>query len=182
MSLKEKVVRFFRRTMSDEEWLAEERKRVKDVWWSNYNSRDLCFYYSRYFDEWWDPDRFDWENKSWALSDYCSKHFDKWWDPDKFNQSTFNFLAQECSEHFDKWWDPAKFNWDYSWTLAAGCSSHFDKWWDPDKYDWVFFDNLESYCSSKFTDEQLKQLMMHRNAVARTFAKRELDRRKNGNC
>jgi len=65
-------------------YLTGERKMTKEEWWKKYSSFKLCEDYSDFFDEWWDPDKFDWLS-SWLLSEYCSDHFEKWWDADKFN-------------------------------------------------------------------------------------------------
>lgn len=103
----------------------------KDEKYHSYLCRDLCDTYPTYFDVWWNPDKFDWENSSKYLCEYCSQHFDKWWDPDKFNYIQCSTkLIKYCSEYFNKWWDPDKIKLplngiDY---LKKYCSEYKDIW------------------------------------------------------
>jgi len=82
------------------------------------------------FPQWWDPDKFVWDDILCAeLCSYCSKYFDLWFDPELFNYKDLASvnLCKYCAEHFDKWWNPEKFNW-----LAVNYLSYvpnkFDKW------------------------------------------------------
>ena len=124
---------------------------TKEEWWENYDSWTLCWKYDDKFDEWWDPEKFNWED-SWALSRYCAENFDTWWDPDKFN-----------------WYNSSN-------ALALYCNNHFNKWWDGDKYNWIYVKDLREQCYFKFTQLQLKQLAFHPNKTARKFAINELRR------
>jgi hypothetical protein len=131
------------RKYSFEEYFEELWNPDKFNWdWSEY----LAKYYSDHFDKWWNPERFDWK---WSryLAIYCSDHFDKWWNPEKFDWKWSRYLAIYCSDHFDKWWNPDKFNWDWSEYLAKYYSEHFDKWWNPEKFDWYYSYYLAKYCS-----------------------------------
>jgi len=127
---------------------------TKEEWWKKYNSWDLCYGHSKKFDEWWDPDKYNW-GFSYALAEYCSEKFNTWWD----------------SERFD--WHSGSRN------LTKYCHKYFNKWWDINKYDW--HNGYETFymsgCSSKFTDSQLKQLLLHSHKYARKFAVEELKRR-----
>jgi hypothetical protein len=132
--------------------------------------------YSNKFDEWWDPENFDWISESGSLAKYHRSDFDKWWDPERFNWADCGNLAIYCSQHFDKWWDPNRVHWftissilasTYAdrfddWfdrdlfhpngyiMLAKHCSDHFDKWWDKFKYDMHNMYNLIRYCNCHF--------------------------------
>jgi len=119
--------------------------------WDDY-SYYLTQYFSRHFDKWFFKDKFNWDDYSYYLTQYCSNHFDKWFDKEKFNWKKYShYLPQFCSEHFDKWFDPEKFNWkDYSGYLAIYCSNHFDKWFDAEKFNWYYSDFLAKYCSNHF--------------------------------
>ena len=48
---------------------------TKDEWWEKYNSEELCDYHNEQFDEWWDPDLFNWKY-SINLSKNCYKYFE----------------------------------------------------------------------------------------------------------
>jgi len=100
-----------------------------------------------------------------------------WWK--KYDSYT---LCAYHHKQFDSWWDPDKFNWVIgSGNLVRCCENNFDKWWDPDKFDWRYYAGIALRCaSSKFSDTQLKQLLLHSNENARKFAMDELIRRKNG--
>jgi len=73
---------------------------TKDEYWQEYSSKELCMYHAYPFDEWWDPERYNWENKSWALANHCSKHFNIWWDAEKYNWSDFYILSKNCLDKF----------------------------------------------------------------------------------
>ena len=126
---------------------------TKDEWWGNYRCTILCQYHSDNFDEWWDPDKYEWSQSSWALAQFCPKHFDKWWNPDKFDWGASSYLAMYCPEYFSEWWDINKFDWE----LGS--------------------DNLSIYCATKFSNACLKQLLLHQDISARQFASEEIKRR-----
>ena len=152
---------------------------TKDEWLEKYDSKELCEKYPNKIKEWWNPEKFDWED-SWALAKYCSNYFNIWWDAKKFNWEGSCILAQYCTNYFNIWWDADKYDWEDSWVLAKFCSKYFKIWWDSEKYNWRDGkDKLTKYCSSKFTDLQLKQLLLHPNKLAREFAIEELNRREN---
>ena len=179
-----------------------------DKWWDAEKfdwrkSWALAAYCSEHFDKWWDVNKYKWnytgnsknchtipfkhfwqdttydQNFTCWLAEFCSDHFDKWWDAAKFDWKYGSmYLAEHCTEHFDKWWDPEKFNWGDACCLAMFCADHFKKWWDPEKYSWGVAHFLEEECLLKFTDTQLKQLLLHSHPNAREFAMNELRRRK----
>ena len=154
---------------------------TKEEWWNKYDSKELCEKYPNKIKEWWDPEKFDWKYL-WALAQYCSEYFNIWWDANKWNWKNGSWvLAKYCTKYFKIWWDPKKFNWKTdSKTLAENCLDYFDIWWDAEKFNWRDGkDKLTKYCSSRFTDLQLKQLLLHPNKLAREFAIEELKRREN---
>jgi len=38
----------------------------------------LAKHYSDKFNVWFDSEKFNWKDDSWALENYCSEHRDKW--------------------------------------------------------------------------------------------------------
>ena len=126
---------------------------TKETWYKKYTCQELCKNHHKYFEEWWDPDLFDWED-SWALAEYCSEYFDIWWDPEKFDWSGSDTMHKYMN-FFDSLWNTGNFN----------HKSNLEK--------------LIEHCSSKFTELQLKQLLLHSNKKAREFATEELERREN---
>jgi len=77
---------------------------------------------TRHFNEWWDPNKFDWKGYSFFLAEFCTRYFDIWWDSDKYNWQDSRYLAEYCSDHFPKWWNSERFNWqDGCWHLVKYC-------------------------------------------------------------
>ena len=173
------VVGGYKRKSMKHEFIKKSKVKLKNKWWAEHSSEELCKNYSEDFDKWWNADEFDW-NQSWVLAEYCAEYFDIWWDPDKFdwdasralvyycadkfdkwwNADKFDWhrgsstLAEYCPDHFEKWWDGDKFNWEYSSrSLAIQCANHFDEWWDPDKFDWKNSSNyLARFHAERFVD------------------------------
>jgi len=127
----------------------------KETWYKKYTCEKLCEYHHEQFDEWWDPDLYDYKNYSYNLTVYCAKYINKWLHKDRYN------------------WAEA------SWALAYYCTDYFDVWWDPARFDWENTSCfLAHYCSHKFSDSQLKELLNHHHINAREFAAAELEKRK----
>ena len=123
-----------------------------DKWdWLN-RSDDIACGYPQFFDIWWDPKRFNWKHASYALARCCYYHFPKWWDPTRFNWHAGSaYLAKYCHDYFLEWWDPERFNWDCgSWTLAQYSHKYFHQWWDPTRYNWHDLKELVLYCRDYF--------------------------------
>jgi len=108
----------------------KKHKLPKHRKWSRTLSRHLCEEHADEFNEWWNPELFNWEGESNALAKYCHEHFEKWWDPNRL-KTTACILAKYCSEYFDKWWDYFKHTVELSddviWPLF--CPQHFRTWW-----------------------------------------------------
>ena len=121
-----------------------------DEYWMTRTGRELCEHYSDKIEEWWDPEKFLWEDDSWALAKYCYDFFDVWWDPDLFDWSSSWALAEFCSDQFDEWWDAEKFCWGFADHLAIYCPDHFDEWWDPKKFPKKYFSQLAISCPDHF--------------------------------
>ncbi len=91
---------------------------------------NLCKNHSDTFDEWFDSDKFNWENYSYSLTMYCSRHFDKWFNKEKFHWENYSgYLTRYCSEHFDTWWDGDKYNWLYPYYIVKYCPEHILRWY-----------------------------------------------------
>ncbi|MEM0173502.1 MAG: hypothetical protein QXI16_03230, partial [Sulfolobaceae archaeon] len=105
-------------------FLTKNSKGRKPQKYSRDYSRHLCKYAADKFDEWWDPERFDWR-ASVLLCIYLPDKFDIWWNPNK-----------------------------YYWCIGSGelCKylpHKFDIWWDPNKFNWLYIDHLERYLPDK---------------------------------
>jgi hypothetical protein len=96
--------------------------------------------------------------------DIANRTFHEWWNAEKFDWNDSYILTKYCSDKFDIWWDSEKFNWDYSWTLAARCSEHFEKWWDPKKFNWSNSQTLIEYCQ-EYKDIWGHEYMYHQIAL-----------------
>jgi len=120
-----------------------------------------------------------WTYRDWSLLMNFSNQIDKWWDADRWHWVEGpERLPMYCHDNFDVWWDTDRFCWKYgSWSLAKYCHDNFDEWWDADKFNWDDYGYLDAICSAKFTNLQLKQLLLHSNKIARNFAKKEFNRR-----
>mgnify|MGYP001198641436 CR=1 FL=1 len=125
-----------------------------DKWGADRLVLGRCYRIAEDFDKWFDKERFNYVDCSFALANYCSEHFDKWFDKGKYNykKSGSFALAYHCSKDFDKWFDKETFDYKFaSDILAANCSKDFDKWFDGEKFK---FENplvdiaLESFCSA----------------------------------
>ena len=139
----ERVVSAMQYSATDSRYLCEYFSRYFDIWWDpdKFNWKEashyLCYYCRNYFDDWWDPDKFDWEKGSRYLCECHSDYFNNWWDSDKFNWEDASYaLCKYCHKYFDIWWDSNKFNWKRSEYLLDNCLEHFDKWWDSEKFIW----------------------------------------------
>ena len=109
--------------------------------WNGELCEHLCTKHTHEFDEWWDPEKYNWKDASEELARFCYEHFDKWWNEDKFNwidESAVAELMKCCYMYFDKWWDETRFNnlIDGSYGLARYCYMHFHKWWNPETFNW----------------------------------------------
>ena len=81
------------------------------------------------FLEWFQQlDKFDWKTSSYLLCKYFSKFFNVWWDPRKFNWQYSDRLCLHCHEYFKIWWDPNKFDWQSSNYLNVFCQEYKDIW------------------------------------------------------
>ena len=87
-----------------------------------------------------DPEKYNWENDSWAIAQYCPEKL----DPEKYNWEADSWaVAQYCPEHFD----PEKYNWkDDSRYVAEYCPEKLD----PEKYNWKDASwAVKQYCPEK---------------------------------
>jgi len=92
----------------------------------------------------------------------------EWWD-----KYTIFELCKDHSDFFDEWWDPNKFSWD---GLFGRSSSNFML----KNVDWsISVDSLLRHCLNKFSDLQIKQLLLHPHNEARKFAKEAYRRKVN---
>ena len=72
----------------------------------------------------------------WMGSDYTAEHFDEWFNPDTYDwMGCGHFLAEFHSDKFDKWWNPEKYGIYNHHVLAKYCHENFNKWWDPEGLD-----------------------------------------------
>jgi len=72
---------------------------------------------------------YNWKEHSWALARFCSKYFDIWWNEDKYDwKGASQELAQHCSQYFDKWWNPFKFNVKHAKCLEMYCGEYKHIW------------------------------------------------------
>jgi len=88
-------------------------------------------------------------------------------------QTAFELLGGAMTKN--EWWE--RYN---SYDLCIYHADKFDEWWDAEKYNWEGYAGATlEYISSKFSDTQLKQLLLHNKLNTRNFAAKELERREN---
>ncbi len=139
----------------------------EDLWWIDN---------AKYFDDWFDPDTFQWYY-SLYLAEFCSDRFDDWWDPEVYCFSDVEFLFEFCSEHFEKWWPYVKnvdYTWRYAKALARYCNEYFREWYNPSLYfSDIFTDSKDN--SDKCRTEYLVKYCIsnistwHRNPPSENF-------------
>jgi len=55
----------------------------------------------------WNPETFDWGNRSAILAEDYSKDFHKLWEPSKFNwKKDSASLCEYCTDYISEWWNP----------------------------------------------------------------------------
>jgi hypothetical protein len=112
---------------------------------------ELIMYAPKHFNIWFNVNKIRYENFS-TLASYCSKQFKKWWPgKNQFNYYTGSkHLTRNCSRYFDDWWDESQFNSEHIDTLISKCSKHFDKWWPfiNDEEYYITFDSINQLCIS----------------------------------
>ena len=106
---------------------------------------------NRYFEDWWDPENFDWHYIG-TLSQNNRKYFTHWYDPSKINPDDLSYLASNCSSEFDVWWNKDYYPESRYLTLVRNCHNHIKKWWNSD----IIFRDKNLY--SKY---YIPQLLIH---------------------
>ena len=76
---------------------------IKDISVNDW-SEVLCQKCSTKFDDWWDPEEFDWHCYSWTLASHCWMHFEKWWNPNRFRWNKVEALVKCCSQYIEIWY------------------------------------------------------------------------------